>query len=293
MIFRHIALEEIWVRWNYIEAMILVVLITTIFGSSCSPEPDRLVLATTTSTYDSGLLDEILPEFENRYDAQVDVIAVGTGQAIAIGERGDADVLLVHDREKELAFVQAGFGSERVAVMFNDFVIVGPLDDPANLNGVQDAVSAFIKLAENEVPFVSRGDQSGTHARELIIWRMAGFDPSSSMNWYFSIGQGMGETLQFAQEIYAYTITDRGTYLSLSENLQELMIVVGGASIEHNPDPSLINEYSVIPVIQEESSDTPSELALAFVEWLASTDTKGKIAAYKKFGQPLFRPTQP
>jgi tungstate transport system substrate-binding protein len=270
--------------------MFFVVLSLALLGAGCTAEPDRLVLATTTSTYDSGLLDEILPDFESSHAVTIDVIAVGTGQAIALGERGDADVLLVHDKEKELAFVEGGFGIERVPVMYNDFIIVGPQDDPAGLEGIQDAVSAFRKIAENKATFVSRGDQSGTHARELLIWRFAGIEPTSSMDWYLSIGQGMGETLHFAEESNAYTLTDRGTYLSLSESLEDLKVVVGGAFIEYNPDPSLINEYSAIAVIPRGQTGGPSDVAIDFVMWLVSAETQERIASFMNFGQPLFLP---
>lgn len=271
-------------------AVFFVVLSLVLLGAGCTAKPDRLVLATTTSTYDSGLLDEILPDFESSHAVQIDVIAVGTGQAIALGERGDADVLLVHDKEKELAFVERGFGIERVPVMYNDFIIVGPQDDSAGLEGIQDAVTAFRKIAENKATFVSRGDQSGTHARELLIWRFTGIEPTSSMDWYLSIGQGMGETLQFAEEINAYTLTDRGTYLSLSESLEDLKVVVGGAFIEYNPDPILINEYSAIAVIPGGQTGGPSDIATDFVKWLVSAETQERIARFMKFGQSLFLP---
>lgn len=271
-------------------AVFFVVLSLVLLGAGCTAKPDRLVLATTTSTYDSGLLDEILPDFESSHAVQIDVIAVGTGQAIALGERGDADVLLVHDKEKELAFVERGFGIERVPVMYNDFIIVGPQDDSAGLDGIQDAVTAFRKIAENKATFVSRGDQSGTHARELLIWRFTGIEPTSSMDWYLSIGQGMGETLQFAEEINAYTLTDRGTYLSLSESLEDLKVVVGGAFIEYNPDPILINEYSAIAVIPGGQTGGPSDIATDFVKWLVSAETQERIARFMKFGQSLFLP---
>lgn len=268
----------------------LVTIVLVILGSSCSSGPARLVLATTTSTYDSGLLDEILPDFEARYNARVDIVAVGTGQAISLGERGDADVLLVHDQVKEQAFVDAGFGSERIPVMYNDFIIVGPNEDPAGIAGLQDATKAFKQIALNMSAFVSRGDQSGTHSREMKIWDMAGINPDPSASWYYAIGQGMGETLQFAQESKAYTLVDRGTYLSLKENLGDLMVVVGGSSIENNSDPNLINEYSVIPVIPTGSATEPSALAEAFAEWLVSKETQEQIAGYLKHNTPLFIP---
>lgn len=268
----------------------IITIILVIVGSSCSSEPARLVLATTTSIYDSGLLAEILPDFEARYNTQVDIVAVGTGQAISLGERGDADVLLVHDQEKEQDFVDAGFGSERIPVMYNDFIIVGPLEDPAGIAGLQDATRAFKEIALSMAAFVSRADQSGTHSREMKIWDMIGIIPDPSASWYYAIGQGMGETLQFAQESKAYTLADRGTYIALKENLGELMVVVGGSSIENNSDPNLINEYSVIPVIPTGSATGPSALAEAFAEWLVSKETQEKITGYLKHNLPLFIP---
>lgn len=261
--------------------------------SSCGPAtPKVLRLATTTSTYDSGLLDAILPRFEAEYDAQVDVVAVGTGQAITLGENGDADVILVHDRKREDAFIAAGFGTARYSVMYNDFVLVGPLDDPASVDGLELASDALIKIASLEAPYVSRGDQSGTHSREMALWKVAGFEPNSSMEWYLSIGQGMGETLQFANERKAYTLTDRGTFLSQSNNLPELTIMVGGQSIVENLDPELCNHYGVIPINPSLHEGIEETLAEQFVGWLISEETQAQIGGYgvETFGQPLFYP---
>lgn len=273
-----------------IAATVLIAIVLAIFGCSCRAEPQRLILATTTSTYDSGLLDEIIPDFESSYDAQVDIIAVGTGQAISLGERGDADVLLVHDRQREEAFVTAGFGNERVPVMYNDFIIVGPKEDPAGIIGLESAAEAFRKLAEAEVTFISRGDQSGTYAREQLIWQSEDIEVDSTLEWYLSIGQGMGETLQFSNENRAYTLSDRGTYLSLADQLAELEVIVGGSSIEYNPDPSLKNEYSVIAVLSMDTGGGSLELANSFVDWLVDAKTQDKIGEFTKYGQPLFRP---
>jgi tungstate transport system substrate-binding protein len=275
---------------THIATLILMSMFLIITGTRCQAEPERLILATTTSTYDSGLLDEIIPDFETRHDAQVDIIAVGTGQAISLGERGDADVILVHDQQKEEGFVAAGFGSERVTVMYNDFIIVGPVDDPVGIAGMDSAAKAFRVIAESQVPFVSRGDQSGTFAREQLIWKTADIPVDSSLDWYFSIGQGMGETLQFSNENRGYTLTDRGTYLSLAHRLGALDVIVGGASVEYNPDPSLRNDYSVIAVTAGHNNDQPLDLAVSFVEWLITAETQAKIEGYTRFGQPLFRP---
>lgn len=277
-------------RRSNITPLLLIIILAMLSAAGCKTEPERLILATTTSTYDSGLLDEIIPDFEDQYGAEVDIIAVGTGQAITLGEGGDADVLLVHDRQKEEAFVAAGFGVERVPVMYNDFIIVGPVGDPAGISGMETAAEAFKIIAETESTFVSRGDQSGTFAREQLIWASAGIEVDSSFDWYLSIGQGMGETLQFSNENRAYTLTDRGTYLSLSDQLNELAILVGGESIEFNLDPGLRNDYSVIAVISEDMDNQTKDLANHFVEWLVDDGTQDKIGQFTKFGQPLFRP---
>ncbi|MGA9351459.1 MAG: substrate-binding domain-containing protein [Anaerolineae bacterium] len=247
-----------------------------------APEAQKLILATTTSTADSGLLDYLLPDFEAQYNAKVEVIAVGTGQAIKTGEQGDADVLLVHDRPKEDKFVADGYGVNRQDVMYNDFVIVGPGDDPAGIKGMTDAATALAKIAEAKAPFASRGDESGTHSKEKAIWKKAGIEPGG--DWYFSLGQGMGETLTFANEKGAYTLTDRGTYLSRKEGL-ELPILVEG-------DPILFNPYGVIAVNPEKHPHVKYDLAMKFIEWLTSVDTQEKIGEFgrDKFGMPLFTP---
>ncbi len=255
-------------------------------------EPAVLRLATTTSTYNSGLLEEILPDFQEEFNARVDVIAVGTGQAIQLGQSGDADVILVHARSREDQFIAEGHGTERWDVMFNDFVIVGPKDDPAGILGVPLAKDALKKLADEGALFASRGDDSGTHIREQKLWSTAGIDPTSSTDteWYLSLGQGMGDTLRFAHEKLAYTITDRGTYLALQESIPDLVIMVGGTRIAENVDDSLFNPYGVIPVSPEKGVD--HELALSFAMWLTSDKIQKQIEEFgmEKFNQPLFYP---
>jgi len=252
----------------------------------------RLRLATTTSTDDSGLLDAILPDFEQRYGATVEVIAVGTGQALKLGENGDADVVLVHARAQEDAFVEAGYGLYRRDVMQNDFIIVGPPDDPAGVREAADAADAFTRIANAEAIFVSRGDESGTHTRERSIWEKAGITPDPASGWYQSLGQGMGETLITANEQQAYTLADRGTYLSMRDRLPDLTILFGGETIAENPDPSLINPYGVIPVNPERHDGIRVDLAEAFVEWITSLRVQEMIANFgqDEFGQPLFYP---
>lgn len=258
---------------------------------ACGPqEPEVLRLATTTSTADSGLLDAILPAFEEANNARVDVVAVGTGQAIALGEAGDADVILVHARAREDDFVAAGHGTERSDVMYNDFILVGPSADPAGVAGTPLAADALAQIAAAGSLFASRGDDSGTHTKEMSLWEAAGVAPEGE--WYQSLGQGMGETLTYANEAGAYTLTDRGTFLSMREALPTLAVIVGGESIDGNADPALLNPYGVIPVNPDKSEAINNELANAFVAWITSAETQQAIGEFgtDTFGQPLFYP---
>ena len=274
---------------------LLVLAVVLLMGLlvACGPqEPEVLRLATTTSTADSGLLDAILPGFEAEHNARVDVVAVGTGQAIELGQAGDADVILVHARAREDAFVAEGHGLARTDVMYNDFILVGPTDDPAGVSGGTLAAEALAAIAAAGAPFASRGDDSGTHTKELSLWETAGVTPDPAGGWYNSLGQGMGETLTFANEAGAYTLTDRGTFLSMSDSLPNLMVVVGGDSIEANADPALLNPYGVIPVNPDKSDAINGELAQAFVEWITSAAVQEQIGQFgvDTFGQPLFYP---
>ena len=273
---------------------IVILLVFVLLVAACargSSEVEVLRLATTTSTADSGLLDAILPAFEEEHNARVDVVAVGTGQAIELGEAGDADVILVHARAREDAFVAEGHGTGRFDVMYNDFVIVGPGSDPASVRGVPLATEAFPAIAAREATFASRGDQSGTHSKELALWEAAGVTPDQEARWYKSLGQGMGDTLNFSNETGAYTLADRGTFLSQQANLPNLQVMVGGASIDENIDPALLNPYGVIPV-NPDKGNIQGELAEQFVEWLTSIETQELIEAFgvDTFGQPLFYP---
>ncbi len=273
--------------------ILLSILLLLAAAVGCGPqEPEVLRLATTTSTADSGLLDAILPAFEEANNARVDVVAVGTGQAIELGEAGDADVILVHARAREDAFVAEGHGTERRDVMYNDFVIVGPADDPAGVVGMSSAAEALAAIAAADAPFASRGDDSGTHTKEMSLWEAAGVTPDPAGGWYNSLGQGMGETLIFANEAGAYTMTDRGTFLSMRDNLPNLVVVVGGESIADNADPKLLNPYGVIPVNPEKSEAINAELAQKFAEWLTSPEVQTMIGEFgvETFGQPLFYP---
>lgn len=253
-------------------------------------KPGMLRLATTTSTADSGLLDFILPDFEKGCNCKVDVVAVGTGQALAIGAKGDADVLLVHSRAGEDRFVANGDAKERFDVMYNDFVVVGPTEDPAGIKGMASAKDAFKAIMDGQVSFVSRGDQSGTNSKELSIWASLGVTPTKTMAWYNAIGQGMGDTLVFANEKQGYTLSDRGTYLAMRDRLPGLALLLGGNSLADNQDKALLNPYGVLAVNPDKHPGVNAELAQKFVAWILSPATQEMIGNYgvDKFGQPLF-----
>ena len=259
---------------------------------SPTAQPLTLRLATTTSTYDSGLLDYILPDFERATNSQVDVIAVGSGQAIEIGRKGDADVLLVHSRKAEEQFVADGHAKERFDVMYNDFIIVGPQEDPARVGGKTLAKDAFQAIMDAQATFASRGDQSGTHVKELGVWASLNVTPTQKMKWYNSLGQGMGDTLLFANEQKAYTLADRGTYLAMRDKLPNLVILVGGNNLAENKDKALLNPYGVLAVNPDKHPGVNYDLAMKFITWLTSPETQKKIGGFgvDKFGQPLFYP---
>ncbi|MEM7332167.1 MAG: substrate-binding domain-containing protein [Chloroflexota bacterium] len=269
----------------------LCLILGLFFISNCQSENRNLRLATTTSTYDSGLLDAILLDFESEFDAQVDVIAIGTGQALALGESGDVDVILVHAPAREEAFVIAGHGTARFDVMFNDFVIVGPISDPAGIAGMSTASEALLAIAQSGSSFASRGDDSGTNTKEISLWEAANIQGVAGNEWYKSLGQGMGDTLRFANETAAYTLTDRGTYLALRDTLPNMLLMVGGANIAENQDGTLFNPYGVIP-INGNKGNINSVLAMDFVDWITSVKTQEVISGhgYEVFDQPLFYP---
>ncbi len=242
-------------------------------------EPTRLVLASTTSTQDSGLFDVLIPAFEEAYpEYSVEVVAVGTGEALELGRNKDADVLLVHAKASEEEMVAEGYATERRDVMYNDFIIVGPAADPAGVGGTSDAAAALTAISGSGAEFASRGDDSGTHKKELQLWEAAGIEPSG--DWYLSVGQGMGDTLKLASEKGAYTLTDRATYLNLRDTLQLEVLVEG--------DSALFNQYGVLPVTDATNSDG----AEAFTDWVTSADAQAIIEEYgiDTFGQPLFVP---
>ena len=279
-------------RFAHTFALALACLVAAATPAAAQPatSPAVLRLATTTSTADSGLLDAILPAFEKRCGCRVDVVAVGSGQALEIGRRGDADVVLVHSYKAEVQFVADRQARERFDVMYNDFVIVGPLSDPAKVKGRTSAREAFAAIAAAKAPFASRGDKSGTHTAELAIWAAARVSPTGA--WYQSLGQGMGETLVLADERRAYTLADRGTWLSMREKVTNLQILVGGQSIAGNPDSNLRNRYGVMAINPEMHPGVNSAAAARFVEWLVSPETQRAIGNFgsQRFGQPLFYP---
>lgn len=247
---------------------------------------DTLRLSTTTSVRDSGLLDAILPDFEEKTGYTVDVIAQGSGAALETGRRGDADALLVHSPKAEEEFMDEGYGENRQTFMHNFYVIVGPEADPAGIEGM-DASAAFEAIANTEgAKFASRGDESGTHSKEVSIWEEVGIDPEAEMEageTYLSLGKGMGDTLTFAAQEGTYTLTDLSTYLSMQDNLDGLVVLV-------DESDNLRNDYSSIEVSPEMNDNVNSEAAKAFSEWLVSEETLAMIAEYgvEEYGQPLF-----
>ena len=247
-------------------------------GAAAPPDRGSLLLATTTSTRDSGLLDELLPSFEERSGCTVKTIAVGSGEAIELGERGDADVLLVHSPAAEEDFMAGGHGGTREPVMHNDFILVGPPSDPAGIRASGDAPAALALIAAEEQPFASRADESGTHTKELSLWEEAGVEPDGS--WYLETGQGMGETLTIASQREAYTLSDRGTFLATS-NLDSELLVEGGAA--------LVNPYHVITVRAE---GVDRACASAFARWITAPGTQRRIGRFgvEEYGEPLFFP---
>jgi tungstate transport system substrate-binding protein len=246
-------------------------------------DDDFIIVQSTTSTQNSGLFDHILPKFTEKTGIEVRVVAVGTGQALKNAKNGDGDVVLVHSKPDEESFVAEGWGVKRQDVMYNDFVVVGPTSDPAGIAGLSDAKEALRKIAEKEAPFASRGDNSGTHKAELRLWEETGIDPTqASGDWYLETGSGMGATLNTAVGKHAYTLTDRGTWLSFA-NKSDFKILVEG-------DPELFNQYGVILVNPEKHPRVKAEKGQAFIDWLVSSEGQRAIASYKIDGQQLFFP---
>jgi tungstate transport system substrate-binding protein len=254
-----------------------------ILACGCGAKPAQsITLATTTSVQDTGLLDMLVPMFREQTGIEAKVVAVGTGQALEIARRGDADALIVHDPESEQRFMNEGHGESRQQIMHNDFILVGPSDDPAGIRGAKTAVTAFARIAEKQATFVSRGDKSGTHLREQAIWKNAGIEPKGE--WYVQAGAGMGAVLRMANEKRAYTLSDRGTFLALRDKI-DLAIVLEG-------DPFLLNRYSVIVVSADKHGAEAHARARRFAEFLVAPETQKAIGAFgvERFGQPLFIP---
>ncbi|HEX2116404.1 MAG TPA: extracellular solute-binding protein [Alphaproteobacteria bacterium] len=242
-----------------------------------------IVVASTTSTEQSGLFGHILPLFKAKTGIEVRVVALGTGQALDTARRGDADVVFVHDKAAEGKFVADGFGIDRRDVMYNDFILVGPKADPAKIGGSKDIAAALRKIAEAKAPFASRGDKSGTHAAELRLWKISGVNPESGKSgWYRETGSGMGPTLNTAAAMDAYALADRGTWLSF-KNRRDLTVTVEG-------DQRLFNQYGVILVNPAKHAHVKKDLGMAFVEWITSPEGQKAIADYKIGREQLFFP---
>lgn len=241
----------------------------------------EMILATTTSTRDTGLLDVLVPAFDKKYGVTTKVVAVGTGEAIEMGKQGNADVLLVHSRKSEDEFVESGYGINRKDVMYNFFFIVGPKDDPAGVTLVKDAETAMKKIAETKSKFLSRGDQSGTHKKEISIWDAFGLKPQGE-EWYSETGQGMGDTLTMASEMGAYTLVDSGTWYAFADKVN-LKIVLEG-------DQVLFNPYGVIAVNPEKYPNIHNKAAMAFIDFITSEEGQKIIGDYEKNGHQLFVP---
>ena len=263
--------------------MIRSALLALAFAGAVQAQDRFITVASTTSTEQSGLFRHLLPIFEKKTGIRVRVVAVGTGQALDIGRRGDADVLLVHAKPLEEKFIAEGYGVKRQDVMYNDFVLIGPKPDPAHVAGTRDVVAAFRKVKEARAPFVSRGDRSGTHFAELEIWKLAGIDIGREKGaWYRDTGQGMGPALNTAAAMNAYILSDRGTWLSF-KNRGELAIAVEG-------DRRLYNQYGVMLVNPARHPHVKAAIGQTFIDWLLSTEGQQAIADYKINGEQLFFP---
>ncbi len=272
-------MKKLGLKW-VLTCIIATMVIFTVGCDKQSKLPSAIILATTTSTEQTGLLDALIPDFTEKTGIEVKVVAVGTGQALEMGQNGEADVVLVHAKSSEETFVEEGYGIKRYDVMYNDFVLVGTEALPEAYQN--DILGALQYIAAEQLPFVSRGDDSGTHKKELAIWKKALIEPNGS--WYISAGKGMGEVLQMADEKLAYTLSDRGTYLSMQGNL-DLEIVVETA-------PDLLNQYGIIVVNPEKNPDVHLDEAQQFLEWMLSKETQEKIGAFgvETYGQALFVP---
>lgn len=263
---------------------LLLIALACLLGLSGAHAEERfIIVASTTSTEQSGLFGHILPQFEQQAGFKVKVVALGTGQALDTARRGDADVVFVHDRAAEEKFVADGYGVERRDVMYNDFVLIGSKSDPAQVAGGQDIVAALTKVGAAKAPFVSRGDKSGTHAAELRLWKIAGIDLEKTKGpWYRDSGSGMGPSLNMAASLGAYILSDRGTWLSF-KNRQDLMVAVQG-------DKRLFNQYGVMLVNPVKHPHVKRDLGQRFIAWILSPSGQQAIASYRIDGEQLFFP---
>ena len=263
--------------------MLLALALGVALEASAFAQDKSIVVASTTSTQDSGLFGHILPLFKAKTGIDVHVVAQGTGQALDTGRRGDADVVFVHAKPAEEKFLAEGYGVKRYPVMYNDFVLIGPKSDPAGVTGTKDIVAALKTLRDRKVAFISRGDRSGTHQAELNLWTIAGVNIAADKGpWYKEIGQGMGAALNMASALGAYVLSDRGTWLSF-KNKGELTIVVEG-------DKRLFNQYGVMLVNPQKHPSVRNELGQQFIDWLISAEGQQAIADYKINGEELFYP---
>ena len=265
---------------NVIFGAILLLSISLLLMGTVYAEPIHLKMATTTSTENSGLLGKLLPPFEEKYNIKVDVIAVGTGAAIKLGENGDVDILFVHAREAEDKFIQDEYGVNRRDVMYNDFIVLGPSNDPAKIKEEKSIVSALTKIANQNAFFISRGDDSGTDKKEKSVWQMANIKPDGA--WYMEAGQGMGATLQIANEKQAYVLCDRGTFIAYKNKI--------GLVILYEGDALLFNPYGVIAVNPDRYSHVKYMEAMQLIAWVTSIEGQNIIREYKIEGEILFHP---
>jgi len=254
--------------------VLLVMLAVPVFAAE-----GRLRMSTTTSTENSGLLNVLLPPFEQKNNCKVDVIAVGTGKALKLGEAGDVDVVFVHARKLEDQFVSGGYGVNRKDVMYNDFVVIGPADDPAGIKGSQKAAEAFARISQKQAPFISRGDESGTHQKEKEIWPAAGVKPAGA--WYAEAGQGMGEVIVMATQKRAYALADRGTYNAFKKEKTDLKILFEN-------EQGLFNPYGVITVNPAKHPHVKYDLATKFIDYVVGPEGQKIIAGYLVDGDPVF-----
>ncbi len=269
---------------RFLKLLLILILALVIPNASTLADEKEIICASTTSTENSGLFSYILPIFEKETGIKVKVVARGTGAAIEMGKRGDADMVLVHAKEQELKAVEEGYFVNRHDLMYNDFVIIGPANDPAKIEGIKTAVDAFRKISESSQLFVSRGDNSGTHTKELAIWKKTGIDPKGQ-KWYLEAGQGMEKTQRIADEKRAYTLTDRGTWLATKDKDKlEMAIVLEG-------DPVLFNQYGVMAVNPEKNKHVKYDMSMEFINWLISKEGQEAIGSFKdKNGNQLFIP---